>query len=86
MFYANNWPIISVTTLTILLLAGITAHQAHAKTEPLGRDALRAMVVTEALDLGLPVVPRERRPRLGAVVVPHIAVGDGMDSPGCLAQ
>jgi len=55
MFYANNWPIISVTTLTILLLAGSTAHQAHAKTEPLGRDALRAMVVTEALDLGLPV-------------------------------
>ncbi len=55
MFDANNWLIVRVTTFAVLLFVGLTAHQARANTELVDRRALRAMVVTEALDLGLPV-------------------------------
>jgi len=41
--------------IAFLLFAGLAAHQACADTESVDRSALRAMVVTEALALGLPV-------------------------------
>jgi soluble lytic murein transglycosylase-like protein len=46
--------LLGAAALTAALVAALAVHQARAKTSH-GPDAIRAMVVTEALDLGLPV-------------------------------
>ncbi len=50
-----KWRFLGAAALVALLLAALAAHQARANTARHDRDAIRAMVVAEALDLGLPV-------------------------------